>query len=188
MKRALIGLLLLAGCSGDGPAPANVVEPAATPTADEPSPAATPGKGLTGAVSSLSADISGLNVRTTETRTIVDLPADTLFEFDRAELTPQAAANLAKLAELIRQSPAGTVEVSGHTDAKGDDAYNLKLSEQRARSVVDWMGAQVGVRQREFKVVGKGETEPIAPNQTADGADDPAGRAKNRRVVVSIPR
>ena len=188
MTRALIGLLFLAGCSGDGPAPANVAEPAATPAAAEPSPAATSGRSLTGAVSSLNADISGLNVRATETRIIVDLPADTLFEFNRADLTPEAATNLAKVAELIRQSPAGAIEVIGHSDAKGDDAYNLKLSQQRAQSVVDWMGGQIGVRQREFEAVGKGEAEPVAPNETADGGDNPAGRAQNRRVVLSIPR
>ena len=179
---------MLAGCSSEEP-PANSVEStaAATPAAS-PSPAASGAGALTGAVSSLNADISGLNVRTTDTRTIVDLPADTLFEFDRADLTPQAATNLAKVAELIRQSPAGAVEVIGHSDGKGDDSYNLKLSQQRAQSVVDWMRGQVGVRQREFKAVGKGEAEPVAPNEAADGADNPAGRAQNRRVVMSIPR
>lgn len=190
MKHALIAALLLTGCSGDGPAPANRVEPAATPPSAEvgSSPAASAGGALTGSVSSLKGDISGLTVRTTETRTIVDLPADTLFEFDRADLTPAATVNLAKVAELIRQAPTGAVEVVGHTDAKGDDAYNLILSERRAQAVADWMREQVGIRQRQFQATGKGEGEPAVANQTADGKDDPAGRAKNRRVVVSIPR
>lgn len=187
MRLALIGLLLLAGCSDNGSPSANVADPEATQPVPKASPAAA-GGALTGTASALNADISGLAVRTTETRTLVDLPADTLFEFDRATLTPAAAANLAKLAELIRQSPPGPIEVVGHTDAKGDDAYNLKLAQQRAQSVVDWMGGQIGVRQRAFKAVGKGEAEPVVPNQAANGADDPDGRAKNRRVVVSIPR
>ena len=143
---------------------------------------------LTGASSALSGDTSGLNVRTSDTQVIVDLPADTLFAFDKADLTPDAATNLTKVADLIRLAPAGTVEVVGYTDAKGDESYNLGLSEQRAQAVVTWMREQVGVRQRQFSVMGKGEADPVAPNSKPDGSDDPEGRAKNRRVVVAIPR
>ena len=191
MKRTLFAALMLAGCSDNDAAPANIAEPAATPenAGLTPSTAASrTGGALTGSVSSLNADISGLNVRTSDTQLIVDLPADTLFEFDRADLTPAATANLAKVADLIRQAPAGAIEVAGHTDAKGDDAYNLKLSEQRAQAVADWMREQAGIRQRQFRATGKGEAEPAAANQTSDAKDDPAGRAKNRRVIVSIPR
>lgn len=188
MRQALVVALVLAGCSDNGAAPANGVEPAATPVTPQASRSAGTGGALAGSVSALKADISGLNVRTTETQTIVDLPADTLFEFDRADLTPAAATNLAKVAELVRQAPAGPVEMVGHTDAKGDDAYNLELSKRRAQAVADWMGEQVGIRQRRYLVAGKGETEPVAANQASDGKDDPAGRAKNRRVTVSIPR
>lgn len=186
MKRVLFAVLMLAGCSGNDVSSANIVEPAAPSSEAAPSTAA--GNALTGSVSSLKGDISGLKVRMTDTRTIIDLPADTLFEFDRADLTPAATANLAKVAELVRQAPAGTIEIVGHTDAKGDDAYNLKLSEQRAQAVTGWMREQVGVRQRQFLAIGKGETEPVAANPAPDGKDDPAARAKNRRVVVSIPR
>lgn len=179
---------MLAGCSDNNPAPANSVEPAATPVTPQSTPSAATGGALTGSVSALKADISGLNVRTTDTQTIVDLPADTLFEFDRADLTRAAAANLAKVAELVRRAPAGPVEMVGHTDAKGDDAYNLELSERRAQAVADWMRGQAGIRHRRYLAAGKGETEPVAANQTSDGKDDPAGRAKNRRVTVLIPR
>lgn len=188
MRQALVAALMLAGCSDNNAAPANSVEPAETPVKPEVAPSGTAGEALTGSVSALNADISGLNVRTTDTQTIVDLPADTLFEFDRADLTSAAAANLAKVAELVRQAPAGPVALVGHTDTKGDDAYNLELSERRARAVADWMREQVGIRQRQYLATGKGETEPVAANQAADGKDDPAGRAKNRRVEVSIPR
>ena len=71
----------------------------------------------------------------------------------------------------------------GHTDSHGSAAYNQTLSEARAKTVADWFGQQVGVRQRQFAV----ETAPIAPNAKADGTDDPAGRAKNRRVEVILP-
>ncbi len=148
---------------------------------------ATGGSGLRAQVSSLTADISGLNTRIGDMGLIIDLPADALFEFDRAELTAAAQTELGKAAELIRRSPPGPVRVIGHTDAKGDDAYNRRLSEARARTVADWFGQQVGVRQREFAVSGAGETAPVAPNARPDGSDDPAGRAKNRRVEVVVP-
>ena len=166
----------------------------ATPTTGTSAPVApaTPATsargGVTGTVSNLSGDISGLNVRVTDMGTIIDLAADALFEFDKAELTPAAEAQLQKAAALIRKAPPGGIQVIGHTDAKGDDAYNQRLSEARARTVADWFGGQVGVRQRAFTVSGQGETAPVAPNETATGADDPAGRAKNRRVEVILPR
>lgn len=146
------------------------------------------GGGLTGRVSALNATVSGLNTRITDTSTIIDLPADALFEFDKATLTPDAEAQLKKAAELIRASPAGAIGVIGHTDSKGDDAYNQRLSEARAKTVADWFGGQVGVRTRSFQVSGKGESAPVAPNAQPDGEDDPAGRTKNRRVEVVVPR
>lgn len=189
MRAGLIAVFALAGCQGEPAAPDNAAAPTATVSASPtPAPPAASAGNLTGSSSALTADISGLNVRTSDTQVIVDLPADTLFAFDKADLTPEAATNLAKVADLIRRAPAGTIEVVGHTDAKGDDTYNLALSEQRAQAVVTWMREQVGVRQRQFQVVGKGETDPVAPNAKPDGSDDPAGRAQNRRVVVAIPR
>ncbi|WP_447762219.1 OmpA family protein [Sphingopyxis panaciterrae] len=138
-------------------------------------------------VSALAADSSGLNVRVTDMGTIIDLAADALFDFDKSTLTAVAETELGKAAELIRKSPPGAIQVIGHTDSKGDDAYNQKLSEARAKTVADWFGRQVGVRQREFQVSGNGETAPIAPNEVTGGADNPAGRAKNRRVEVVLP-
>ncbi|MEI4505743.1 OmpA family protein [Sphingopyxis sp. CCNWLW253] len=193
-----IGAALLAACSpdGGGNAPADdaamgagtTSAPVAAAADAQPTTGGGPGSAMAGTVSDLKGDVSGLNIRVTATATIVDLPADALFEFDRADLTPGAEAELRKAAELIRKAPTGAIEVIGHSDAKGDDAYNLRLSEKRARTVADWFAGQVGVRQRTFRVSGKGETEPIAPNQTADGKDDAAGRARNRRVEVVLPR
>jgi outer membrane protein OmpA-like peptidoglycan-associated protein len=186
--------LMLAACSGkdDGTGSNNTARPqadAVQPAAPSPSAASPAAQGnLTGQVSSLSSAVSGLNVRVTDTATIVDLPADTLFAFDKADLTPDAKGQLGKAAELIRAAPPGAIRVVGHTDSKGDDAYNQRLSEARARAVADWFGQQVGVRQRPFDVVGMGEGAPIAPNETADGKDDPIGRAKNRRVELIIPK
>lgn len=195
-----LGAALLAACSpGDGGgAPAgDTAKVAATPPVHDETTAGAPpastakgstGSTMTGSVSDLKGDISGLNIRVTDMGTIIDLPADALFEFDKAVLTPAAEAQLRKAAELIRKAPPGAIQVIGHTDAKGDDAYNQRLSEARARTVADWFKAEVGVRQREFAVSGKGEANPIAPNRTAADADDPAGRARNRRVEVVLPR
>lgn len=176
------------------PAAENEQPPAGNTTLTGPAPAAIPpapantAGGMTGAISSLTGDVSGLSVRVTDMGTIIDLAADALFEFDQAELTPEAEAQLQKAAALIRKAPPGDIQVIGHTDAKGDDAYNQRLSEARARTVADWFAGQVGVRQRGFVVSGKGEAAFIAPNETVTGADDPGGRARNRRVEVILPR
>jgi outer membrane protein OmpA-like peptidoglycan-associated protein len=187
-----LSMLALAACtpaadSEQAPADATATTGTSAPVAPA-TPATSARGGVTGTVSNLSGDISGLNIRVTDMGTIIDLAADTLFEFDKAELTPAAEAQLQKAAALIRKAPPGGIQVIGHTDAKGDDAYNQRLSEARARTVADWFARQVGVRQREFTVSGKGETAPVAPNETATGADDPAGRTKNRRVEVILPR
>lgn len=184
---------LLAACSGGG-APGNAVQASADgltavaePDAAAVNAAAPPGSGLRAQVSDLKADISGLNIRMSDMGLVIDLPADALFEFDKAVLTPAAEVELRKAAEVIRASPPGAVRVIGHTDSKGDNSYNRTLSEERARTVRKWFGQQVGVRQRQFEISGKGETAPIAPNMSPDGKDDTAGRARNRRVEVIVP-
>lgn len=188
----LCALQLLAGCSEAGApvgSPPAEETPPSTPAAPTlaPGPAARPTGGVTGEVSALSGDRSDLNVRVTEFGVVVDLPSDALFEYDKADLTPAAEAELRKAAQLIVRSPPGDIQVIGHTDSHGDDAYNQTLSEARARAVADWFGAQVGVRRRTFQVSGRGESAPVAPNETPTGADDPQGRAKNRRVEVVLP-
>lgn len=195
MRRTIVALgaaTLVAACSGNAPkepvgdddAPAAATAPIA-PAGD--AAATPPAPGLSAKVSPLTGKVSGLSTRVTEMGTIIDLPSDALFEYDKAALTPAAEAELRKAAELIRSSPPGAIRIIGHTDSQGDDSYNQTLSEARARTVADWFGQQVGVRQREFLVSGKGETAPIAPNESATGGDDPAGRAKNRRVEVVVP-
>jgi outer membrane protein OmpA-like peptidoglycan-associated protein len=118
---------------------------------------------------------------------VIDLPADALFDYDKASLTQEAEAELRKAAEVIRQSPPGAIRIIGHTDDHGSDGYNKTLSEERANRVAQWFRQQVGVRQREFQVSGLGESKPVAPNRNAQGADDPQGRARNRRVELVIP-
>jgi len=108
--------------------------------------------------------------------------ADALFAFDQDTLSPQAEATLAVLGPQLAKEK-GAVTVEGHTDAKGGDDYNQKLSERRARAVRDWLAAHHHLAAG-TTAIGYGESKPVAPNAKPDGSDDPAGRAKNRRVEV----
>jgi outer membrane protein OmpA-like peptidoglycan-associated protein len=114
------------------------------------------------------------------------LDADVLFEFDQDTLTPQAQETLDELAEYFDDNLAGDViGIVGHTDARGDEAYNLDLSQQRAEAVRDHLGPMLETPVS-FEVTGRGEAEPVAPNETPDGADDPEGRRRNRRVEITF--
>jgi outer membrane protein OmpA-like peptidoglycan-associated protein len=72
-----------------------------------------------------------------------------------------------------------------HTDSKGTDAYNLKLSQKRAESVVKYLLSK-GIAPGRLKAKGYGETMPVVPNSNPDGTDNPLGRAKNRRTDFKI--
>jgi len=113
----------------------------------------------------------------------IDLPADVLFDFDKYELRSDAAPSLDKAAELIRSYPDAPLLVRGHTDGKGTDAYNDRLSERRAQAVAKELEARTG---RQAATRGLGRREPIAPNLTSDGKDNPDGRQRNRRVQILI--
>lgn len=75
--------------------------------------------------------------------------------------------------------------IVGHTDSRGEDDYNRKLSEDRAESVLDAL-VDAGVKQDRLTAEGKGSTEPVAKNKNSDGSDNPEGRQKNRRVEVTV--
>ena len=111
--------------------------------------------------------------------------ADALFEFDKATLTADAEETLKVLGPMIAKAGAHPVQIEGHTDAKGADDYNQRLSEQRAQAVKDWLIAR-SYAPAATTTKGFGETKPVAPNTKPGGADDPAGRQKNRRVEVVI--
>ncbi len=127
--------------------------------------------------------LSELNARRTEGTIVVDLPADVLFDFDKASLRPDAEPALSKAAEVLKSYPTAKVAIGGHTDAKGDDAYNNALSLRRAKAVADRLAGPAG---RMLAAEGFGETRPVAPNAHPDGSDDPNGRQKNRRVEIRI--
>lgn len=129
--------------------------------------------------------LTELNARPTPQKSIVvDLPADVLFDFDKADLRPDAEPALARAAELLQGYPDAPVRVRGHTDARGSDAYNDALSLRRAQRVAERLAAATGTRKLETE--GLGRREPIAANTLPDGRDDPEGRQKNRRVEIVI--
>jgi len=138
-------------------------------------------------VESFGGQVVDLEVKETETEFRVELAADVLFEFDKAVLLPRAEETLQKAAAFIREQAAGVVQIEGHTDAKGDDAYNQRLSERRADSVRQWF-ARNGLSDLRFSSKGLGETRPVAANTKPDGSDDPDGRQKNRRVEIVISK
>ena len=114
-------------------------------------------------------------------------PADVLFDFDSANLKAEATPILTAIAgEAVEAGGSAEILVDGHTDSMGDDAYNDDLSERRARTVADWLVANGGLADGQITVTGYGESVPVAPNETPDGADDPDGRERNRRVVISV--
>lgn len=101
------------------------------------------------------------------------------FDFDQATLKPESFPELNRIAGLMKEKSTMEIEITGHADATGPEAYNLKLSEKRARAVVNYLAKQ-GVGEARLSVAFLGESEPIAPNTTADG------RRKNRRVEFKI--
>lgn len=126
-----------------------------------------------------------LDARETKRGVVVNLP-DVLFEYNKASLTRDAQDKVSSIAEILEQrAPNRRVSVEGHADAIGGQAYNLRLSQNRAESVAREL-ADNGVRDNRLQTKGFGEKYPVAPNTRANGADNPSGRAKNRRVEVVI--
>ncbi|MEN3749365.1 OmpA family protein [Sphingomonas sp. HF-S3] len=111
------------------------------------------------------------------------LPADILFDFDKSTLRPDAEGPLARAQRLISAYSKAPLRIVGYTDAKGDDAYNDRLSLARANSVAARL---VPGKSRAAAVEGRGERDPVAPNAKPDGSDDPAGRQLNRRVEIIL--
>lgn len=101
------------------------------------------------------------------------------FEFDSDRLTADSTVILDQAVAVLKQRPNAAVEVQGHTDARGKDAYNLKLSERRARAVQDYL-VKAGIPAGQLTATGYGEANPVASNDTDEG------RAENRRVDLKF--
>ncbi len=124
-----------------------------------------------------------MRATTTRCEQRLSVVADALFDFDKANLRPEAEETLTAAGPEIAKLGGKPTRIEGHTDAKGSDAYNMKLSEARATTVREWLAGR-GIVPAATPIKGFGKSKPIAPNNTADGRDDPEGRQKNRRVEV----
>jgi photosystem I P700 chlorophyll a apoprotein A2 len=147
-------------------------------------------KGINLAVEGKAQDISGLlrdlNAEVRGRVVRIALSADVLFDFDKAELKREARPALDKVVALLKSYSKANARIEGHTDSKGDKAYNQKLSERRAESVRKFLAGQGATLRMSTR--GWGETKPVAPNARPDGKDDPDGRQKNRRVEITVQR
>ncbi len=108
------------------------------------------------------------------------------FDFDKATLRPDAVSILNEAIEILKRYPDLKVEVAGHTDSIGSDAYNQGLSERRAKTVYDYLTSNGVDAARLAGPTGYGESRPIAPNTNPDGSDNPEGRAQNRRTELNV--
>lgn len=104
---------------------------------------------------------------------------DINFDTNKATLKPKSFAILDEAVKLLQQYPTIRIDIHGHTDSQGPDAHNQKLSEDRAAAVRQYL-VDKGIAPERLTARGFGESEPIAPNNTA------AGRAKNRRVEIEV--
>jgi outer membrane protein OmpA-like peptidoglycan-associated protein len=109
----------------------------------------------------------------------VSLASDVLFESGSARLQPGAEDKLRELAQVLDRYPRTRVEIVGHTDDRGTEAFNQPLSERRAAAVADVL-VRAGVAPHRMSARGLGETRPVAGNAT------PTGRAMNRRVEILV--
>ena len=104
---------------------------------------------------------------------------DVLFDFDKSNIKPEAAAILDRLVTFMNENKDKKAALSGHTDSVGSDAYNQKLSERRVNAVQEYV-VKKGVGGDRVSGQGFGESKPIADNKTKEG------RSKNRRVEIKV--
>lgn len=123
-----------------------------------------------------------LNVIPVEKPIVID---NVYYEFNKADVMPESYPALDKLVALLNDNPKMRIELSAHTDSKGTDAYNIKLSDARASSVVQYLMSK-GIDGSRLEAKGYGESMPIAPNENADGSDNPEGRQQNRRTEFKV--
>jgi OOP family OmpA-OmpF porin len=150
-------------CAGAKPAapaptpakPAAPAAPAATPPAAPAKPAPTP------------------------VRQAMVIQADALFDFDKSVLRPDGRKSIDDAVAKMKGVDLEMVIATGHTDSVGTDAYNQRLSERRAAAVKEYLVSK-GIPAAKVTTIGKGESQPVATNKTAEG------RQKNRRVDIEF--
>ena len=102
------------------------------------------------------------------------------FDFDKANVKPMYDSDIEKVANFLNAYPNTTAELEGHTDSKGTDEYNMKLSQRRAESVKKYLVEKFNIDASRLTAIGHGESQPVDTNETDEG------RQRNRRVVASI--
>ena len=126
--------------------------------------------------------VEGIDPETGETVTesvVITFDSGILFDFNSYNLTAPSKSELDRMAGILNRYPDTDLSIEGHTDSKGTDAYNQKLSEQRASAVADYLASD-GISRRRMTIRGFGESSPVATNDTE------TGRAANRRVEIKI--
>ncbi len=122
---------------------------------------------------------SGIDVVRDGDNLLLRMPSGITFAYDKADVQPQFQPTLNDVAQVLAEYPKTYIDVYGHTDSDGSDAYNQALSERRAQSVATYLTAR-GVQSARIATRGYGETQPIASNTTEEG------KAQNRRVEIKI--
>ncbi len=122
---------------------------------------------------------SGVKVTRVGDQIMLDMPGNVTFATGSPDINANFYEVLNSVSLVLKEYEKTTVDVIGHTDSVGSERYNQKLSEQRARSVAEYLSGQ-GVMMARLLVAGMGETQPIASNSTAQG------RSQNRRVTIQI--
>lgn len=108
-----------------------------------------------------------------------------LYDFNKATLRPESLKALDGVVTIMRDNPGIKIELSSHTDSIGSSAYNIKLSQQRAQSCVNYIISK-GIDSERIIAKGYGKNVPVAPNSLPDGKDNPAGRQLNRRTEFKV--
>ena len=157
------------------PEPVAAPAPAPTPPPPPPPPADSDGDGVVDSADKCPGTPAGTKVD--KVGCPLEQTLKLLFDFDSAELRPESINELERLVKFMGDVPFATAMIEGHTDSKGSDAYNLKLSDRRAKSVFDYLTSR-GVDPARLSSIGKGESAPIADNATEEG------RQENRRVML----
>jgi outer membrane protein OmpA-like peptidoglycan-associated protein len=124
-------------------------------------------------------DLQGASVERVGEGIKITFNSGLLFDVNKATLRDASKAELTKLAQILNKYPDTNILVEGHTDNTGSEEYNLELSRQRAQSVENYL-ASLNVDPTRFTIMGYGESQPVATNDTAEG------RQQNRRVDLAI--
>lgn len=110
---------------------------------------------------------------------------DMYFDTNKDKIKSSSQASLTLLLEFMQKQKGIKIEISGHTDSRGNDAYNMDLSQRRAESVMDYL-IENGISEKYLVAKGYGETDPRAPNENEDGSDNAEGRKLNRRTEIKV--